>query len=134
MLTDARINKLIGSLKILSEMIEKDWDWITKEDIKRIIAEIDRDPKKGAWTQHDYRLILRKFIAWLKTEHGYPDGYPNREELAKMLSIVRYPAEVSKIKVRSPDMLKPAEEIPTKDVDAIPHNPDRCKDQLRFPD
>ena len=29
-LIDARINKLIDSIKILSEMIEKDWDYVTK--------------------------------------------------------------------------------------------------------
>jgi hypothetical protein len=45
-LTDARISKLIGSIKILSEMLEKDWDWINKEDIKRVLSEIDTDPEK----------------------------------------------------------------------------------------
>lgn len=114
-LTDARISKLIGSITILSEMLEKDWDWITKEDVKEIIAEIDSDPEKREWTQHDYRLILRKFVAWLRAEHGYPEGYPDREEATKMLSFALYPSEVSKIKVRRPDRLKPAEEIPTQE-------------------
>lgn len=82
-LTDARINKLIGSIKILSEM-------------------------------HDYRLILRKFVGWLRSEHGYPNGYPDREELIRILSIVKYPTEVGKIRVIRPDKLKPAEEIPTQ--------------------
>ncbi len=113
-LTDARVSKLIGAIKILSEMLEKDWDWISKEDIKRILSEIDTDPEKGVWAQHDYRLILRKFVAWLRAEHGYPNGYPDREELIRILSIVKYPAEVGKIRVSRPDKLKPAEEIPTQ--------------------
>jgi hypothetical protein len=61
-LTDARVNKLIGAIKILSELIEKEWEWVTKEDIKRILSIIDTDPEKGVWAQHDYRLILRKFM------------------------------------------------------------------------
>jgi hypothetical protein len=52
-LTDARVSKLIGAIKILSEMLEKDWEWITKKDIWRILSEIDTDPEKGVWAQHD---------------------------------------------------------------------------------
>jgi len=95
-------------------MLGKDWEWVTKEDIKRIIVEIDADPGKGEWTQHDYRIILRKFVSWLRAEHSYPSGYPEREEFIRILSIVKYPVEVGKIKINRPDRLKPAEEIPTQ--------------------
>ncbi|MBU3965801.1 MAG: hypothetical protein KKG76_00255 [Euryarchaeota archaeon] len=118
-LTDARVNKLIGAIKILSELIEKEWEWVTKEDIKRILSIIDTDPEKGVWAQHDYRLILRKFIVWLRAEHGYPQGYPDREELIRILPIVKYPAEVGKIRINRPDKLKPAEEIPTQVFEEI---------------
>jgi len=113
-LTDARVSKLIAAIKILSEMLEKDWEWVTKEDIKRIIVKLDADPEKGEWAQHDYRIILRKFVAWLRAEHSYPSGYPEREEFIRILSIVKYPVEVGKIKINRPDRLKPAEEIPTQ--------------------
>jgi hypothetical protein len=49
-LTDARITKLVGHIKILSELIEKDWDWLTQRDVKALLSEINSDPKKGEWT------------------------------------------------------------------------------------
>jgi integrase/recombinase XerD len=113
-LTDPRISKLVGHIKILSELVDKDWYLLTQRDLKSLLAEIDSDPKKGEWTQHDYRLVLRKFVTWLRNEQGYPEGYPDGEELSKMLHVTKYPVEVSKIKVERPNKLKPAEEIPTE--------------------
>ena len=33
-------------MKTLSEMIDKDWDWITQDDIRDVLDRIDIDPKK----------------------------------------------------------------------------------------
>ncbi len=114
-LTPARILKLLSNIKTISEMAETDWDKVTKDDIRDILDRIDCDPKKGDWAKHDYRIVLRKFIAWLRNEYGYPDGYPQKEELTRLLPILKYPSEVNKIRVKQPEKLKSGEDIPTDD-------------------
>jgi integrase/recombinase XerD len=114
-LTPARILKLLSNIKTTSQMIEKDWDWITKDDIRDLLDRIDTDPKKGEWTKHDYRIVIRKFMAWLRNEYGYPDGYPQKEELIRLLPILKYPSEVNKIRLNQPEKLKAGEDIPTEE-------------------
>jgi hypothetical protein len=94
-------------------MIKKDWDWITKDDVRDILDKIDTDPNKGEWSQHDYRVVLRKFISWLRNEYGYPDNYPPKEEMTRLIPILKYPGEIIKIKVSKPQKLKAGEDIPT---------------------
>jgi hypothetical protein len=114
-LTPARILKLLSNIKKISEMLEKDWDWATKDDIRDLLDRIDTDPKKGDWAKHDYRIVLRKFVSWLRNEYGYPDGYPQKEELTRLLPILKYPSEVNKIKVKQPEKQKAGEDIPTSE-------------------
>jgi hypothetical protein len=78
-LSQSRILKLLSNMKRLSEMINKDWDWITKDDVRDILDKIDTDPNKGEWSQHDYRVVLRKFISWLRNEYGCPDIFRKKK-------------------------------------------------------
>jgi integrase len=114
-LSPARVLKLLSNTKRLSEMIKKDWDWVTKDDIRDILDRIDTDSNKGEWSQHDYRVILRKFISWLRNEYGYPDGYPQKEELNRLLTVLKYPGEINKMKIGKPQRLKDGEDIPTEE-------------------
>jgi hypothetical protein len=114
-LTSARILKLLTNIKTISEMLEKDWDWVTKDDIRDLLDRIDIEPNRGDWAKHDYRVVLRKFVAWLRNEYGYPETYPQKEELTRLLPILKYPSEVMKIKVRKPEKLKAGEDIPTEE-------------------
>ncbi len=114
-LTPARILKLLSNIKTISELLEKDWDWITKDDVRDLLDKIDTEPDRGDWAKHDYRVVLRKFVAWLRDEYGYPEGYPQREELSRLLPILKYPSEVMKIKVKKPERLKAGEDIPTSE-------------------
>jgi len=109
----ARVQKLLINLRILAGMLGKDFDQITKEDVKRLLIEIDEDPNKGKWSQHDYRIALRKFVTWMREEHGYPEGYPDREHLTEILPMIKYPLEVSKIHINTPNHLRPPESILT---------------------
>ncbi len=111
----ARLARCTTALRILAEMLGKDFDYINKQDAKELLNKIDSDPNKGEWTQHSYRVILRKFVKWLREEHGYPKDYPNAEHLTKILSLIKYPEEVSKIKIRNPNKIKPRDEIPTQE-------------------
>ena len=114
-LTPARIVKLLVNMKSITEMLEKDWDWITKDDVRGLLDKIDTEPERGDWAKHDFRIVLRKFVAWLRNEYGYPEGYPQKEEMSRLLPILKYPGEVIKIKVRKPEKLKAGEDIPTEE-------------------
>ena len=107
----ARTGKLLTHLRILAQILDKDYDYIDKGDVKRLLIEIDADPNKGEWTQRDYRIALRKFIKWMREEHGYPEDYPDRKHLTEILPMVEFPLEVSKIHVSTPNRLRPPESI-----------------------
>lgn len=109
------IIKYLSNLYAIAKILEKDFNYITKEDIKRILVAIDSDSRKKEWTRYAYRIALRKFVKWLREEHGYPSDYPNAEYLTKILPLIKYPEEVSKIKVGKVNKIKPREEIPTQD-------------------
>lgn len=108
-----RAVKYLGYLRTLAEMLEKDFDHIDKRDVKRLLGMIDADPNKGPWSEGDYRIALRKFVSWLREEHGYPSDYPNAEHLTKFLPVMKYPEEVLKLKVAKVNKVKPRDEIPT---------------------
>lgn len=68
----ARQHKCINTLKLLSKILGKKFEKATKEDIVRLVAEIEQKPF-SAWTKRDYKIILKKFYQWLyNCEEGYP--------------------------------------------------------------
>lgn len=121
--SDLRATKYISCLKQLAKIYErrskKSLLYITKRDIKRILTEIDTDPKKDAWVRRDFRIIMRKFIAWMRSEHGYPrdyvDGRHSPEELERLALLLPWPVEVRDMRIPNVDKLKDREEIPTQD-------------------
>lgn len=68
-----RIDKYRYQLKKISDLLGKSFEEATKEDIKRMIAEIERSNYKD-WTKHDFKVAIKRFWKWLKkTEDIYPD-------------------------------------------------------------
>lgn len=120
-LGNKRVLKYLVTLKQIALLLgDREFDHITEREVKKLLKTIDDDPTKGSWSQHDYRIILRKFITWLRKEHGYPQGYPRREKHLKALEMVElglmsHALEVSKMKVRQPDKLRDRSTIPPKD-------------------
>ncbi len=49
----ARITKYLGMLKRLAEMLEKDFDKVTREDLESVVYRIERSDY-SAWTKSDY--------------------------------------------------------------------------------
>jgi integrase/recombinase XerD len=72
--------KIISTLIILAESyIRKDFDTVTREDIKNTVIQIDSRDDCSPWTKHSYKVILKKFYKWLafgddyRTKNEYPD-------------------------------------------------------------
>ena len=122
-ITDLRAAKYLYYLKQLARIYEKrnrrSLLYITKRDIKRILIEVDTDPRKNEWARRDFRIIMRKFIAWMRSEYGYPrdyvDGRYSPEELGRLALLLPWPVEVKDMKIPSVDKLKDREEIPTQE-------------------
>lgn len=111
-----RLMKTAESLYFLCQMLPPDkiWHDVTKADITSILLKIQERPSWNPWTQYGVKGILRKFIAWLRNEYGYPPGYLNGEKLAAMLPLIKYPLE-ARFSLNKPNHLKPLEEIPTQE-------------------
>ncbi len=87
---------------------EKEFDYVTTIDIKKILRIIDDNPKKGEWAQYDFRILIRRYIIWLREEH--------LKALSMIkLGVLRYAFEVLKIKIKQPDKLRDRNTIPSKE-------------------
>ena len=68
----ARQYKCINTLKLLSKILCKKFEDATKDDMVRLVAEIEQKPF-SVWTKRDYKAILKKFYQWLFNFEGeYP--------------------------------------------------------------
>ncbi|WP_321430499.1 site-specific integrase [uncultured Methanolobus sp.] len=68
-LSDARILKYLSQLNTLSNWFDKDFDDVTKTDVYRIVADVERSDRK-AWTKQGYKVTIKRFFRWLKdTKH-----------------------------------------------------------------
>ncbi len=120
-LSKKRVLKYISVLKQVALILgEKEFDYVTTVDIKKILRIIDDDPKKGEYAQYDFRILIKRYITWLREEHGYTEDYPDREEHLQALSMVKlgvlnHAFEVLKIKTKQPDKLRDRNTIPSKE-------------------
>ena len=64
-LTIPRRIKLIGSLIILAQRLGKDFDQVTKDDLKDIVMKIEGRDDYSPWTKQSYKVIIKKFYKWL---------------------------------------------------------------------
>ena len=103
--------RLLASLKILCWMLPegKIWHDCKKQDIRSLLLQIE-ERGVGDWEKYSERIALKKFITWLRTEYGYPEGYLDREKLMNMLLIMQVAPEV-KIHIERPNKLKSIDEI-----------------------
>jgi len=92
-----RITKYVYTIRTLAEILKKDFDKATRDDIELLVNQIEKRDV-SAWTKHDYEVALKKFYKWLKGEGE------------------KYPPEVSWIKttLKQKDSLLP-DEILTED-------------------
>lgn len=71
-LGNPRITKYLNHLKLIAEKLKKDFDKATKEDIEKLVYEIETS-NYSPWTKMDYRVIIKRFYRWLR---GNDEEYP----------------------------------------------------------
>ncbi|MDW8034547.1 MAG: site-specific integrase [Nitrososphaerota archaeon] len=67
-ISKGRVVKYLNHLKRISGLIEKELDKVGREDLIKIIREIQKNEEYSEWTKHDYKVTLKKFYKWLKGE------------------------------------------------------------------
>jgi len=68
-----RIIRLVYVLKKVGVAVGKDFDTVTKEDIKKIVMDVETDTRYSPWTKASYKAVVKKFYKWLrKMEDEYP--------------------------------------------------------------
>ncbi len=114
-ISKSRTVSLLQKSSRLTVELRKEWMWFDEDDAKRLLQWIDKTyPENGkAWSQHFYKITLRKFVTWLRKKHGYPSKYPGRKKLIDILPTSRYAPEVGHIHIKQPDQLRDAQSIPT---------------------
>lgn len=70
-LSKARILKYLVFLKKIIIIVNKDFDKITEADVKNFVMKIETE-NYSLWTKHDYKVIIKKFIKWIKKTEEYP--------------------------------------------------------------
>lgn len=71
-LSEARILKYMGHLNTLAGWFGKDFDDVTKSDIYRVVAQIERSDRK-AWTKQGYKVTIKRFFRWLHNSEVDPE-------------------------------------------------------------
>lgn len=61
----SRIDKYLVTLVSISRRLSKPFKTATKKDIKNFVIELEKSDYSD-WTKHDQKLILRRYMRWLK--------------------------------------------------------------------
>jgi len=69
-----RIERYLCVLRLLAELLKKDYDKATKNDIIKLVTTIQTNENLAAWTKSTYKKMLKRFYKWLKkTGDEYPE-------------------------------------------------------------
>jgi integrase len=66
-LSDVRVLKYLYTLRKISGILGKDFDQVIKKDIVALYKQVNTS-SFCAWTQHDYKIVIRRFYQWLNQE------------------------------------------------------------------
>ncbi|MEK6921502.1 MAG: tyrosine-type recombinase/integrase [Nanoarchaeota archaeon] len=72
-ISNPRQVRYLSTIKLLAELLQKDFDTATKEDIKQIVGMILQRTDYSPWTKHTYKVMLRRFYKWLEGTENYPE-------------------------------------------------------------
>lgn len=71
-LSQRRVDKYNLYLPKLSEKLGIQFDKAKEEDIRKLVAGIEQNPKYAAWTKYDLKVIIKRFYKWLNGDEEYP--------------------------------------------------------------
>lgn len=104
-ITAGRVQKYAFILRKVAEWLEKDFDSVTEDDLKRVVAIINTS-QFTEWTKYDYKRSIKKFFRWLGKEElvswlrcsdvknrRLPEEILTEEDIKKMIDAARTPRD-----------------------------------------
>ena len=91
-LSVGRVQKFCSYLTRIAKILKKDFSKANKDDIIRVLNEIERlkvraGSRKGKplsdWAKHDYRLVIKTFYKWLRQKEIDEDFMNSQKEMKK---------------------------------------------------
>ncbi|MBT3304397.1 tyrosine-type recombinase/integrase [Candidatus Woesearchaeota archaeon] len=64
-LSKPRLINYLNKLKLLAKRLNKDFDKVSKDDIKELVSGIQQQTYSG-WTKQTYKVMLRRFYVWFE--------------------------------------------------------------------
>ncbi len=110
-LTLARISKLLHHVRRIAVILDKNFAEATKDDIVRVVKEIETNPAWSPATKHDYKIILKKLykslrgtgefpeeVKWIKpnfkkNKHKLPEELLTEEDVRKLVEGAGHPRD-----------------------------------------
>ena len=102
----ARVLKHLIELKVLADMVGKDFKSMSKHDMMNLVGRIER-MDRAERTKQDYKNLIRKFFRWLgkndvvdwikissrKDSRKLPEDMLSEEEIEKMINACEHPRD-----------------------------------------
>ncbi|MBI5391592.1 tyrosine-type recombinase/integrase [Candidatus Woesearchaeota archaeon] len=66
-----RLIKYLRLLRLIGISINKDFDTVSKDDLKQFISSIQQKITYSPWTIRGYKEIVRRFYRWMEKTQGY---------------------------------------------------------------
>jgi integrase len=102
----ARVLKHLYELKMLAELFGKEFNKASKQDVMKVVGDIERMDRSES-TKRDYKILIRKFfrwmdkddvIAWMKIPsrndcRKLPEDMLSEEEIKKMIDACEHPRD-----------------------------------------
>jgi len=76
-LSDTRVLFYVSKLWMLAHWCDKDFDQLTKEDIKSLVRRIETN-NYTEWTKQNYKVTIKKFWQWLDGYEWRSKEYPDK--------------------------------------------------------
>ena len=66
-----RLIKYLRLLRLIGVSLNKDFDTVSKDDLKQFVSSIQQKITYSPWTVRGYKEILRRFYRWMEKTQGY---------------------------------------------------------------
>jgi len=115
-----RVSKLSSELRRICLKLNKDLDKATKDDILRIVAFYNQDPKYKEATKSDYRRSIKQFYRWFEEEDERLYS-KNEDSVQEARKLYRYLQKEVKVAYLS-EKINPKDILNDDEIDKIVQN------------
>jgi integrase/ribosomal protein L40E len=102
----ARVLKHLYELKMLAELFGKEFNKASKQDVMKVVGDIERNDRSES-TKRDYKILIRKFFRWMEKDEviswmkiptrndtrKLPEDMLSEEEIEKMINACEHPRD-----------------------------------------